>query len=361
MGGHRAEAGPVVLPDMGERPVAAQVVGGCLCAILPTRMKRSSEIEAITRRFQGAQSDLETLRRLYSNSPDLVCVGTTDQWAHGHDDVLAVYGVENEVLDGQFNEQELFFVEAFENGDTGWSTGQVRYRTAEDNVVTQRLSLVFTLDSGVWRIVHVHTSVPVSNEELFGVELSRTLSDLLASISQESEASTFEDMGLSVATIVFTDIVGSTALAESMGDAVWTGLVTSHFESLEQIAEVQGGSMVKTLGDGAMFAFPTAASGLTAAAEMQRVVSSAATGGLQVRIGVHTGDVVHGDDYLGLTVHKAARVAAAAGGGQILASATTAGMVNPTLFDFGDPITVELKGLSGLHQVLSLHWTEQPN
>lgn len=266
------------------------------------------------------------------------------------------------MLDGQFNEPELLFVEAFENGDTGWSTCQVRYRTAEDNVVTQRLSLVFTLDSGAWRIIHMHTSVPIpSHDELCGVELSRTLSDLLASMSEESEASTFQDMGLSVATIVFTDIVGSTALAELMGDAEWTGLVRSHFESLEQIAEAQGGSMVKTLGDGAMFTFPTAASGLTAAAEMQRVVSTAATGGFQVRIGVHTGDVVHGDDYLGLTVHKAARVAAAAAGGQILASATTAGMVNPTRFEFGDPITVELKGLSGPHQILPLHWTEQPN
>lgn len=323
-------------------------------------MKRSSEIEAITRRFLAEQHNNETMRRLFSDSADLVCVGSDDGWAHGPVEVLGVHESET-WIETVVTDREIILLEAFEDGNTGWSVGEMRIALADGNALARRFTIVFHLDSGVWRIVHTHVSMPVPDAEVWGVELTRTLSDLLASINDQSEASTFEDMGLSVATIVFTDIVGSTALAESMGDAVWTGLVTSHFESLDQIAEGQGGSMVKTLGDGAMFAFPTAASGLTAAAEMQQVVSSAATGGLQVRIGVHTGDVVHGEDYLGLTVHKAARVAAAAGGGQILASATTAGMVNPTLFEFGDPMTVELKGLSGLHQVLSLRWTERPN
>ena len=60
-------------------------------------------------------------------------------------------------------------------------------------------------------------------------------------------------------------------------------------------------------------------------------------------------------------VNKAARVAAAAAGGQILASTSTAGMVNPTQFDFGDPMIVELKGLSGTHQVVPLIWRTQLN
>ncbi len=62
------------------------------------------------------------------------------------------------------------------------------------------------------------------------------------------------------------------------------------------------------------------------------------------------------DDYIGLTVSKAARVAAAADGGQVLVSASTAGMVNPSEFGFGDPMIVELKGLEGTHILQPLLW-----
>jgi adenylate cyclase len=323
-------------------------------------MKRSTEIEAITRRFIAGGSDIETMRRLYSGSADLFAVGSDDGWAHGPDEVLGVLEHES-VFDTVDYDREDVFLEAFENGETGWSVGEVRIIFADGNAHTRRFTFVFHLDSGVWRIIHAHVSVPVADVETWGVEMSTTLSDLIASINAESEARTLEDIGLSVATIVFTDIVGSTVLSESMGDTAWTGLVTAHFETLGRIAEEHGGSLVKTLGDGAMLAFPTASSGLTAAIEVQRAVSSAVADGIQVRIGVHTGDVMTGDDYLGLMVNNAARVAAAAAGGQILASTSTAGMVNSTEFGFGDPMTIELKGLSGTHQVVPLNWSNQPN
>ncbi len=319
-------------------------------------MQRSIEIEAITRRFIAGGSDIEMMRRLYSDSADLIAVGTDDGWAHGPDEVLGVLDLESKL--GTVNyDREVVLLEAFENGETGWSVGEVRITLANGNAHTRRFTIVFHLDSGAWRIVHTHVSVPVPDAETFGVEMSMTLAELIASINAESEARALEDIGLSVATIVFTDIVGSTVLSESMGDTAWTRPVTSHFETLGRIAEEQGGSLVKTLGDGAMLAFPTAASGLTAAIQVQRAVSSAVVDRLAVRIGVHTGDVVPGDDYFGLMVNKAARVAAAASGGQILASASTAGMVNPTQFDFDDPMTVELKGLSGTHQVVPLNWS----
>ncbi len=323
-------------------------------------MNRSIEIEAITRRVVASR-DMETLRRLYSDSADLIAVGSEDGWVHGPAEALGVRAQHIDEMESMDYDREEVFLEAFENGETGWSVGEFRITLADGNALTERFTNVYHLDSGVWRVVHSHISVPVPNVEIWGGEMSRTLTDLLASIDAESGARAVEDIGLSVATIVFTDIVGSTVLSESMGDAAWAELVTSHFETLGRIAEEQGGSLVKTLGDGAMLAFPTAASGLTAAIEVQRTASSAVADGLQVRIGVHTGDVMPGDDYLGLMVNKAARVAAAAAGGQILASTSTAGMVNPTQFDFGDPMTVELKGLSGTHQVVPLIWTTPPN
>lgn len=69
------------------------------------------------------------------------------------------------------------------------------------------------------------------------------------------------------------------------------------------------------------------------------------------------GDVVQGDDdYIGLTVNKAARVAAAAVGEQILVSSTTIDVVNSSDFEFGDPNTVELKGIEGNHILQPLNW-----
>ena len=76
-----------------------------------------------------------------------------------------------------------------------------------------------------------------------------------------------------------------------------------------------------------------------------------------MRIGVHTGDVIQSQsDYLGLTVNKAARVTAAAEGGQILVSSSTAEMLNYADFAFGEPLIVELKGIDGIHTLRPLRW-----
>ncbi|MFZ0014510.1 MAG: adenylate/guanylate cyclase domain-containing protein [Acidimicrobiia bacterium] len=78
---------------------------------------------------------------------------------------------------------------------------------------------------------------------------------------------------------------------------------------------------------------------------------------MRVRAGIHTGDVIRDvGDYLGLTVNKAARVAAAADSEQILVSSSTAESVNNTQFEFGAPFTAELEGISGTHSLRSLHW-----
>ncbi len=79
-----------------------------------------------------------------------------------------------------------------------------------------------------------------------------------------------------------------------------------------------------------------------------------------IRVGVHTGDVVQErDDYIGLTVSKAARVTAAAQGGQVLVSSTTAEVVNSSEVEFGEPLAVELKGLEGVHTLLPLNWAAE--
>lgn len=213
-----------------------------------------------------------------------------------------------------------------------------------------------------WRIAQIHTSVPYGEQapgRSFPVQLTKTLSDLLTSIDSDSGSSALRAAKLGTATILFTDVVDSTRLSQSMGDQKWSELITTHFDTVREIVEDEGGSVVKTLGDGGMFVFPSGASALLAAVRTQRAVTMSADDGLKVRVGVHTGDVVQDhNDYIGLTVNKAARVAAAAQGDQILVSSTTADIVNSSEIEFGDPITVELKGIEGTHTVRPLHWAQ---
>jgi class 3 adenylate cyclase len=211
-----------------------------------------------------------------------------------------------------------------------------------------------------WRVAQSHTSVPekgLPEGRSFPVQLTKTLSELLTSIDSDTGSAALEAMGLGTTTIVFTDIVDSTSLSQSMGDREWSSLIKRHFDTVEGIVESMGGSVVKTLGDGGMFAFGSGTSALITSMKTQQAMASLEERPLMVRIGVHTGDVVRDrDDYIGLTVSKAARVAAAAQGGQVLVSSTTADIVNSSEIEFGEPLAVELKGIEGVHTLLPLNW-----
>ena len=201
-----------------------------------------------------------------------------------------------------------------------------------------------------WRIAQIHTSVAhvgQSEGRSFPVNLTKTLSDLLTSLDSEAGASLVKAKGLGTSTFVFTDIVDSTELSQSMGDERWFEVMTEHFDA----------SVVKTLGDGGMYVFSSGTSALLAAMETQRTVAASSDPRLSIRVGVHTGDVVQGsDDFIGLTVNKAARVAAAAQGDEILASLTTADIVSNPEIRLGEPKTVELKGIAGSHVLLPVLW-----
>ncbi|MBT8216737.1 MAG: adenylate/guanylate cyclase domain-containing protein, partial [Acidimicrobiia bacterium] len=97
-------------------------------------------------------------------------------------------------------------------------------------------------------------------------------------------------------------------------------MVGSHEADIRRIAGEQGGTVVKFLGDGSMLAFGSARAAVRAAVDVQRACQAAP---FAVRIGIHTGEVVRtADDLFGLTVNKAARVAASADGDSIMVSST---------------------------------------
>ena len=135
-------------------------------------------------------------------------------------------------------------------------------------------------------------------------------------------------------TFVFTDIEGSTAIARSLGER-WVTLVGEHDSRVRAAIEGAGGVVVRTEGDAFFAAFPAPSSAVRAAADAQRAI---AEGGwpedapIRVRMGIHTGTgVVVGHDYVGYDVHRAARVAAAGHGGQILLSDSTRALVEDEL------------------------------
>ena len=118
---------------------------------------------------------------------------------------------------------------------------------------------------------------------------------------------------------------------------------------------MHGGDVVKMLGDGSMLALGSARAAVRAAIEIQQAFHEEA---FAVRIGIHTGEVVRTeDDLLGITVNKAARIAATADGGSVMVSSTVRDLVGSLPgVRFGQPKLVALKGLSDTHQIVPLDW-----
>ncbi len=159
-------------------------------------------------------------------------------------------------------------------------------------------------------------------------------------------------------TFVFTDITGSTALLEAIGDEAWTDLRRWHDEELRRCIAAQGGEEVDHTGDGFFVAFEDPAAAIACAQEIQRRLAQHRRDhgfAPQVRIGVHAAAASRdGGQYTGMGVHVAARIGALAGGGEILASASTVEALEG--LEVRDRHPASLKGVSDPVDVLSVGW-----
>lgn len=166
--------------------------------------------------------------------------------------------------------------------------------------------------------------------------------------------------GRDVLTVVFTDIVGSTALIERLGDDRWVEVLSAHDDAVRSALRTHGGEEVKTTGDGFLAVFGDAAGAVRAGVLARRLVAALRVPevpeGLAIRVGAHSGPVIRRDgDVLGRTVHVARRVAAAAAAGEVLVSssvrlATGADEGLPT----GSRRTVRFDGVSEPQVVFSV-------
>ncbi len=156
----------------------------------------------------------------------------------------------------------------------------------------------------------------------------------------------------SLATVMFTDIVDSTARVEQVGDAAWRDLYAAHNARLREQLNVYRGREVKTTGDGVLAIFDSPTRAVQCAAAMTRSTRAI---GIAIRVGIHTGEVeLVGDDVRGIAVHTAARVLALAGPDEVLVSATTGGLLEGSGMVLEDAGLHEMKGLTGARQVYRL-------
>jgi class 3 adenylate cyclase len=145
-----------------------------------------------------------------------------------------------------------------------------------------------------------------------------------------------------LATVLFTDLVGSTQHAAQIGDRVWTGILDRHLAATRAIIGAHDGQMIKTTGDGVLALFTGPAHGVRCA---ERVNAEARDLGLELRAGLHTGEVERSsDDVAGLAVALAARITSLAAVGEILVSRTVKDLVIGSELRFTDRGEHELKG-----------------
>ena len=146
-----------------------------------------------------------------------------------------------------------------------------------------------------------------------------------------------------LATVLFTDIVESTATAARLGDRRWRQILDAHDRVAHREVERFGGRVVKTTGDGVLATFDGPARAIRCARLLSNELSSE---GVAIRAGLHTGEIeVRGDDVGGIAVHIGARVGAAAGPGEILVSRTVTDLVAGSGIAFANRGSHALKGV----------------
>jgi class 3 adenylate cyclase len=157
-----------------------------------------------------------------------------------------------------------------------------------------------------------------------------------------------------LATVMFTDIVGSTQRASQMGDRAWRQLLATHHQRVRGLLARYRGREVDTAGDGFLATFDGPARAIRCAVTIAQAMRDL---GLEVRVGLHTGEIeLEGDDVRGIAVHIGARVASLARSGEVLVSSTVKDLVAGSGLTFEDRGKHELKGVPDrwhLYQVMS--------
>jgi len=325
-------------------------------------MERSEELRRVCARFieSVADGDEEAVRLRLSREGGFEKFGSDpEEWWQDGDAASMVWVQQMREIDGGFPWRLLGDVNAMVEGTVGWAGARVEFETAH-GPTQLRLTYVFHLEHGEWKIVQAHHSVGSSNAA-HGFMLTTSVDDIVRSLAGSSLDLSGTSAADGTVTIVFTDIEDSTKLNAFLGDQRWLDVLHAHNDVIADATAAAGGTVVKTQGDGFMLAFSSARAAMRCAIEVQRQIAGRFNdpgSPVRVRIGAHTGEAVReADDILGHAVNYAARVAASATGGEIVASSLIHGLLGTTgEFTFEEPPSIELKGIAGQQLVYPVAW-----
>jgi class 3 adenylate cyclase len=205
--------------------------------------------------------------------------------------------------------------------------------------------LLFTAEESKWMADKIHgarfVSFPgvdhlywVGNQDELLVEIERFVVEV-----GDEEA----ELDRVLATVMFTDIVGSTERAAALGDRRWKELLASHHDTVRHLLARYRGREIATAGDGFLATFDGPARAVRCA---RSIVDAVQPLGIEIRAGCHTGEIAFdGDDVRGIAVHIGSRVGALAGASEVLVSSTVKDLVAGSGLVFEDRGEHELKGV----------------
>lgn len=319
-----------------------------------TEVVASEELRAfILRLYRYFEAgDAEGMRGMTSESPNLVIIGSDpDEWWVGPQ-TLELLAIQVRELEGLKIKPGRLVAQAA--GNFGWVVDDPVLSPSSGQPVHTRMSFVLGIERGQWRVLHWHTSIGHANEAVLGIQLTTNVELLEKSVRADRPDIRPASAPDGTVTIAFTDIEGSSALMERLGDTAFVSLLAWHDRIVREAAAEFRGFVVKSQGDGYMLAFPSAAEGLRCVLAIRDRSAPGFEGrAVRVRTGLHCGETLRrDDDFYGRTVVIAARVCALAKGGEILASDLVHGLARGLgTFSFGERRAVTLRGLAGAFDV----------
>jgi len=302
--------------------------------------------------------DVDAAVALFADDPDVFLQGT------GVDEARTGRAAIREQIERDFTQSDALSWTTLPQSvssaaSVAWTAGDVVIRVTMGGRtldIPHRLTTVLERRGGKWLVLQMHLSV-ANQAQAFGQSFPTNLEAITEAVGRERVDLRARVAPDGTVTLLFTDIEGSTPMAERLGDLRWLALLREHNAIVrDQIAQY-GGFEVKTIGDAFMVAFGSARRAVLCAIGIQQGISRYSAAHPQhpvrVRIGLHAGEPVReGNDFYGKSVILASRIAGEASGGEILASALLRELTESAgdiRFEAARHVT--LKGLAGTHQV----------
>lgn len=286
------------------------------------RVDRKEEYLAVAESFWGTGQTLTVLAPGVSHDPGIVA-----RWARGE-------------RMGASRRRAVSFLDAWMDSDVRPALSRVQAPTL---VIHRRHDQYIPVQHGRLLAEGIPGSQYIEldgeNHFPFGVEADELAGLLRTFMATPAE---HEWRGRVMATVLFTDIVGSTEKVTELGDGVWSRLMERHDEMTRRQIERFGGRALKGTGDGYLATFELPGQAVVCA---RAICDGARQLGLEVRAGVHAGELeVRGDDVTGVAVHVASRICSKAGGSEVAVSRTVVDLVAGSELEFEDLGRHVLKG-----------------